>query len=68
MRDYDKDIKFDDLRDESYLRIPKLIATITLCGNMTIRITDNMPCTKPTPEQIKNLHDLLCIDVVLFDE
>ena len=42
MRDYDKDIMFDDLRDESYLRFPKLVATITLCGNMTIRITDDM--------------------------
>ena len=49
------------------IRVPKVIAKITLCGSMTITIDDTMNFTKPTPEQIKNLHDLFCIDVELIE-
>lgn len=47
---------------------PKKVAEIVLCGYVRIDICDNMNFIKPTPEQIKNLHDMLCIDVKLFDE
>ena len=45
----------------------KTIARITLCGTVHINILDNMNFTKPTEEQIKNLRDMLCIDVELFE-
>lgn len=43
------------------------VARITLCGCVHFDINDNMGFIKPTPEQIKNLHDNFCIDVELFD-
>lgn len=46
----------------------KQVARITLCGCVHFDINDNMGFIKPTPEQIKNLHDNFCIDVKLFDE
>ena len=45
---------------------PKKIAKITVCGAMTFVIDDTMTWKEPTPEQIKNLHDTLCIDVEVF--
>ena len=50
------------------LRGVKQVARITLCGCVHFDITDNMNFIKPTPEQIKNLHDYFCIDVKSFDE
>lgn len=50
------------------LKCVKPLARITLCGCVHIDITDDMNFIKPTPEQIKNLHDNLCIDVQLFDD
>lgn len=50
------------------LRKPKLLAQIKLCGAMTINVDDTMTWIKPTDEQIKNLHDLFCIDVEILDE
>lgn len=47
---------------------PKLIAEIVICGAVYIRIDDTMSFIRPTEEQIKNLHDLFCIDIRLFDE
>lgn len=48
---------------------PKTIARIKLCGGaMTLTVTDYMSWEKPTEEQIKNLHDMLCIDVEIFDD
>lgn len=47
--------------------IPKKVAEIKLCGAITYNITEVDNFIKPTPEQIKNLHDILCIDVKLFD-
>jgi len=46
----------------------KTIATITICGCIHFDIKDDMDFIKPTPEQIKNLHDLFCIDVKLNEE
>lgn len=51
------------------LRFPKEIATIKICGAIAIHITeDTEGFTKPTPEQIKNLKEMLCIDVELLEE
>ena len=50
------------------IRPRKQIGTITLCGTLHIAIFDNQDFIHPTPEQIKNLHDMLCIDVKLLDE
>ena len=48
-------------------RNPKVIAKIKLCGAVTINIDEDMAWKKPTDEQIKNLHDLFCIDVEILD-
>lgn len=65
---YVENNKFDDTVCGSFvIKKPKLIANITICGALTFNITDNMSFVKPTKDQIKNLHDLLCIDVELFD-
>lgn len=49
-------------------RQPKKIAEIVLCGAVKLEITDTIDnFIRPTEEQIKNLHDLFCIDVRLFD-
>ena len=45
---------------------PKTIARIKLCGVMVFDVTEYTSWKKPTEEQIKNLHDLLCIDVEIF--
>lgn len=51
------------------IRIPKEIATIKICGALAIHITeDTKGFIKPTPEQIKNLKEMLCIDVELLEE
>ena len=55
-------------REELSLRVPKVVAKISICGGLTFIIDDDMSFTKPTPEQIKNLHDMLCIDVELMEE
>ena len=46
----------------------KVIARIKLCGGaVTINVDNTMTWKKPTDEQIKNLHDLFCIDVEILD-
>lgn len=48
---------------------PKTIARIKLCGGaMTFDITEYVSWKKPTEEQIKNLHDMLCIDVEILED
>lgn len=54
--------------DKFTIRQPKTIAEITICGFMHFTVTDECGFIRPTEEQIKNLHDLLCIDVKLLDE
>ena len=52
------------------IKEPKIIAKITLLGAIKIVITDEQKGSfiKPTPEQIKNLKEMLCIDVELLEE
>lgn len=46
----------------------KVIARIKLCGGaVTINVDNTIAWKKPTDEQIKNLHDLFCIDVEILD-
>ena len=48
---------------------PKTIARIKLCGGaMIFTVTDYMSWKKPTEEQIKNLHDMLCIDIEILED
>lgn len=49
---------------------PKPIAKITLCGCIHLTLTDEVKGSfiKPTPEQIKNLKEMLCIDIELLEE
>lgn len=48
---------------------PKTIARIKLCGGaMTLTVTDYTSWKKPTEEQIKNLHEMLCIDVEILED
>ena len=50
------------------MRIPKVIAKITLCGAFVMEINEGMNWNPPTPEQIKNLKEILNIDVKLIGE
>ena len=48
---------------------PKTIARIKLCGGaITFTVTDYMSWEKPTEEQVKNLHDMLGIDVEILKD
>lgn len=49
------------------IRVPKEIAKITVCGALTLTITDMMAFTPPTEEQRKNLKDMFCIDVEILE-
>lgn len=49
------------------IRTPKEIAKITVCGVLKLTVTDIMAFTPPTEEQRKNLKDMLCIDVEIFE-
>lgn len=46
----------------------KVIAKITLCGVFEMTVYDYMNWNPPTPEQIKNLKEMLNIDVELIGE
>lgn len=48
--------------------VPKAIAKITFCGAFVMSIYDYMNWNPPTPEQIKNLKEMLNIDVKLIGE
>ena len=50
------------------LHIPRVIARITLCGAFVMEINEGMNWNPPTPEQIKNLKEMLNIDVELIGE
>ena len=67
----------DGMRESGYklketdmlpIKPPTQVARITICGCFHLDIFDNIEFIRPTEEQIKNLHDMLCIDVILFDE
>ena len=66
----------DDMRDlwnkEDFdklsIKVPKVIGEIKVCGFLHIAVMDDQDFIRPTKEQIKNLHNMLCIDVVMFDE
>lgn len=45
------------------VHIPKVIARITICGALTMEVTEDMNWVPPTPEQIKNLKETFNIDV-----
>ena len=50
------------------IRIPKRVAAIKLCGGaLTFYIDDTMQWQRPTDEQIKNLKELFCIEVIPED-
>lgn len=57
-----------DYLDIPTLKVPKTIATISVCGVIVFSITDGMNWTPPTEEQIKNLHDVFCIDVEILNK
>ena len=47
---------------------PKKVATIKLCGGaLTFDIDERHQWQRPTDEQIKNLKELLCIEVIPED-
>lgn len=46
----------------------RVIAKITLCGVFEMAVYDCMDWNPPTPEQIKNLKEMLNIDVKLMGE
>lgn len=50
------------------IRVPKRVATIKLCGGaLTFHIDDTMQWQRPTDEQIYNLKNLFCIEVIPED-
>ena len=53
---------------ETSIRIPKRVATIKICGGaLTFYIDDTMQWQRPTDEQIYNLKNLFCIEVIPED-
>ena len=49
----------------SVICTPKRVATIKLCGGaLTFYIDDTMNWERPTDEQIYNLKNLFCIEVI----
>lgn len=47
---------------------PKRVATIKLCGGaLTFYIDERMQWQRPTDEQIKNLKEMFCIEVIPED-
>lgn len=46
----------------------KVVAKITFCGAFEMTVYDYMNWNPPTPEQIKNLKEMLNIDVKLIGE
>lgn len=48
--------------------IPKVVAKITFCGAFDMEVYDYMNWNPPTSEQIKNLKEMLNIDVELIGE
>lgn len=48
--------------------VSKVVAKITLCGVFEMTVYDYMDWNPPTPEQIKNLKEMLNIDVKLIGE
>ena len=52
---------------ETSIRIPKKVATIKLCDALTFNIDDTMQWQRPTDEQIKNLKEMFCIEVIPED-
>lgn len=48
--------------------VPKVIAKIAFCGVFIMNVYDHMDWNPPTPEQIKNLKEMLNIDVELIGE
>jgi hypothetical protein len=50
------------------ISVPKRVATIKLCGGaVTFYIDDTMNWQRPTDEQIYNLKNLFCIEVIPED-
>ena len=55
--------------NEYMLRVPKRVATIKICGGaLTFHIDDTMNWKRPTDEQIYNLKNLFCIEVIPEEE
>ncbi len=52
----------------SAIWIPKKVATIKICGGaLTFNIDERMQWQRPTDEQIKNLKEMFCIEVIPED-
>ena len=70
----DEGIEFENMSVFRYkenaapLYKPKTIAKITICGAISFEIVEGCDFIKPTKEQIENLHDMLCMDVELYEE
>ncbi len=50
------------------IKTPKKVAEIRLCGAVVLSIYDDADFIMPTEEQRKNLKEMLCIEVVPFEE
>lgn len=51
------------------IHIPKKVATIKICGGaLTFHIDDTMQWQRPTDEQIYNLKNLFCIEVIPIED
>ena len=62
------DLIYDKSDGSCKIRIPKKVATIKLCGGaLTFNIDDTMQWQRPTDEQIYNLKNLFCIEVIPED-
>lgn len=65
---YQKQVVIFQCQKLQLIVIQKSLQESNLCGGaVTINIDEIMAWEKPTDEQIKNLHDLFCIDVEILD-
>ena len=65
----DSNLIYDKADGCCKIRIPKRVATIKLCGGaLTFDIDDTMQWQRPTDEQIKNLKETFCIEVIPIED
>lgn len=51
------------MNDTYSICVPKLIVRITICGALRVDVHEDMGFIFPTEEQLKNLKEMLCIEV-----
>lgn len=51
------------LFNQMKIKVPKLMAKIMFCGMHVLNVFDDSDFVMPTPEQRKNLKEMLCVEI-----